>query len=145
MLNNPLFPLDWPSSFVAQSQHSSGILIHIDLIASHTCTSTMRISHYTKICWSLWALQWTHCYPRLCCQMMLSLFWGVQSSQAALHQQQPEPRVQGRTEPCFHVVYARLCPYPWHTETHQARRHFSSFLLFNLCDPMQIVTWVLCS
>ncbi len=63
--------------------------------------------------------------------------------------QQPEPLRQGRMDPCFLVLYAKFWPYHLNVaaeiETHQTRQRCSNLLLFNLGEPVWIVSSVSCS
>ncbi len=65
------------------------------------------------------------------------------------HHQQPEPLRQGRMDPCFLVLYAKFWPYHLNVaaeiETHQTRQRCSNLLLFNLGEPVWIVSSVSCS
>ncbi len=63
-------------------------------------------------------------------------------SPTPLHHHQPEPLRQGRMDPCFHVLYAKLSPYHLN---HQTRQCFSNLLLSNFGDPVWIVSSVSCS
>ncbi len=65
------------------------------------------------------------------------------------HHHQPEPLRQGRTDPCFHVLYTKFWLYHLNVaaeiKTHQTRQHFSNLLLSNVGDPVWIVSSVSCS
>ncbi len=58
------------------------------------------------------------------------------------HHHQPEPFIQGRMDPCFHVVYAKFWPYHLNVtaemETCPTKQTFFS-LLFNFGEPVWIV------
>ncbi len=59
------------------------------------------------------------------------------------HQHQPEPLIQGRMDPCFHVLYVKFWPYHLNIaaeiETHQTRQRFSNLLLSNFGEPVHLV------
>ncbi len=64
------------------------------------------------------------------------------------HHHQPEPLRQGRMDPCFHVLYAKFCPYHLNVaaeiETHQTRQRFSNLLLSNFGEPVRIIASISC-
>ncbi len=70
-------------------------------------------------------------------------------SPTPLHHHQPELLKQGRMDACFHVLYAKFCPYHLNVaaeiETHQTRQRFSNLLLLNFGEPVWIVVSVSCS
>jgi len=70
-------------------------------------------------------------------------------SPTPLHHHQHELLRQGRTDPCFHVLYVKFWPYHLKVaaaiETHQTRQRFSNLLLSNFGEPVRIIASVSCS
>ncbi len=193
-------------------KHSSEILVHIVMIASHSCcrfvvcTSMMRISrsttsqrcsiglrsgdcggHLSKVnslscsrnqsemIWALWhgALscwkyirRWVHCsHKGMDIVNNTQVDCGVKQCSIGTkgpkvcqentphtplhHHQQPKPLRQGRTDPCFHVLYCKFWRYHLNVaaaiETHQTRQRFFNLLLSDFGDPVGIVSSVSCS
>ncbi len=58
------------------------------------------------------------------------------------HHHQPELLIQGRMDPCFHVVYAKFWPYHLNVTAElrlQTRQPFSNLLLSSFGEPVWIV------
>ncbi len=65
------------------------------------------------------------------------------------HHQQPEPLRRDRTDPCFHILYAKFWSYHLNIaaeiKTHQTRQSFFNLLLSGFGESVWIVSSVSCS
>ncbi len=116
-------------------KHSLGILKNIDIrllcscCSFVSCTSMMQISTSTTSQMCSIGLRFGDC--GLVNSTSFKMIWAL--CHGTLHQQQPEPLIQGRIDPCFHVVYSKFWPYHSHfaaeTEVNQTKPPFSNLLL----------------